>query len=80
MRDVFVRLVREDYTESLHRVDCPVELVWGDHDTEVPLVVAHRIQAALPSGGRLVVCEDTGHMTPTSVPAELRAAVERLLP
>lgn len=80
MRDVFVTLVQEDYTEALSQIACPVELVWGDDDTAVPLAVAHRIQAAIPGGAHLVVCEGAGHMTPMSVPGELRAAIERLLP
>jgi pimeloyl-ACP methyl ester carboxylesterase len=80
IRDIFVTLVSESYGEALSRVKCPVELVWGDDDPEVPLVVAHKIEAALPDGGHLVVCRGAGHMTPTSVPGELRAAIERLLP
>jgi pimeloyl-ACP methyl ester carboxylesterase len=80
MRDVFVTLVAEDYSEALSKVECPVELVWGSDDAEVPLVVADKIRAALPGGANLVVCEGAGHMTPMSVPGELRAALERLRP
>ncbi len=80
MRDIFVTLVAEDYSDAISRLKCPVELVWGDNDTEVPLVVAHKIQAAVPGGAHLVICEGAGHMTPLTVPAELRAAVARLLP
>jgi len=80
MRDIFVTLVLEDYSAPLAQVECPVELVWGDNDTVVPLTVASKIQAAIPGGAHLVVCEGAGHMTPVSVPGELRAAVERLLP
>jgi pimeloyl-ACP methyl ester carboxylesterase len=80
LRDILVTLVSEDYSEALSRVECPVELVWGETDTVAPLVVAHKIEAALPGGAHLVVCEGVGHMTPTSAPGELRAAIERLLP
>ncbi len=80
MRDVFVTLVAEDYRDVLDRVSCPVELVWGDNDSEVPVSVAHKVEAALPRGAALQICQGVGHMTPLAVPGELRAAAERLLP
>lgn len=79
MRDIFVRLVAEDYREALSQVSCPVELVWGDNDTEVPLAVARKTQEALPRNAPLTVCKGAGHMTPLTAPGELRAAAERLL-
>lgn len=79
IRDIFVTLVAEDYRDALSRVSCPVELVWGDDDPEVPLAVAHKVQAAIPAGADLVVCTGAGHMTPLTVPSEIRAAAERLL-
>jgi pimeloyl-ACP methyl ester carboxylesterase len=79
MRDVLVTLVAEEYSGVLSRVRCPVELVWGDDDTEAPLRVAEQVRAALPSGAHLVVCEGAGHMTPATAPGELRAALDRLL-
>ncbi len=77
MRDILVTLLAEDYSDALAKVSCPVELVWGDDDTAAPLAVAQRIHEALP-GSHLVVCEGAGHLTPMTVPAELRAAIERL--
>jgi pimeloyl-ACP methyl ester carboxylesterase len=77
MRDVLVRLVNERYEESLAAIACPVELVWGDDDPEVPPAVARALAAALP-GATLTFCPGAGHLTPLSVPAELRAAVERV--
>jgi pimeloyl-ACP methyl ester carboxylesterase len=37
MRDVLVRLVNERYDDALAALQCPVELVWGDDDTEAPV-------------------------------------------
>ncbi len=79
MRDILVRTLAEDYTEALAAVRCPVELVWGDDDTAAPLTVAVQAQREL-SDARLVVCQGAGHLTPLTVPGELRAAVERLRP
>jgi pimeloyl-ACP methyl ester carboxylesterase len=76
MRDVLVRLVNESYEESLAAIRCPVELVWGDDDPEVPLSVARGLAERL-AGARLTLCPGAGHLTPLSAPAELRAAVDR---
>jgi len=79
MRDILVRTLAEDYSEALAAVRCPVELVWGDDDTAAPVAVAEQAQRELPNA-RLVVCQGAGHLTPLTVPGELRAAVERLRP
>jgi len=78
MREVLVRIVNERYDEVLAAVHCPVELVWGDDDGDVPLSVAEAIRAAVPEA-RLTVCHGAGHLTPLTVPAALRAATERAL-
>ena len=79
MRDILVRTLAEDYTDVLARVRCPVELVWGDDDTAAPLAVAERAKHEL-SDAHLVVCPGAGHLTPVTVPDQLRAAIERLKP
>ncbi len=80
IRDILVKLVAEEYSEVLSKIECPVELVWSDDDREVPLAVAEKVQGALRSRAHLVVCAGAGHLTPLSVPAELRGAIERLTP
>ncbi len=78
MRDVLVRLVNERYDDALAAVRCPVELVWGDDDADVPVDSARALAAALPQA-HLTVCPGAGHLLPVTAPAELRAAVERAL-
>jgi hypothetical protein len=55
MRDVFVRLVNERYDDELAALRCPVELVWGDDDADVPIAVAAAVAGPgcrpPPSGG-----------------------------
>ena len=48
MRDVLVRLVNERYDDALAALRCPVELVWGDDDTDVPVESARALAAAIP--------------------------------
>jgi pimeloyl-ACP methyl ester carboxylesterase len=78
VRDILVRTLNEDYAEPVAGVSCPVELVWGDNDTAVPLPVAERIRDSLRNGANLVVLPGAGHMTPITAPGELRAAIARL--
>jgi pimeloyl-ACP methyl ester carboxylesterase len=78
MRPVLVRMIAEDYAESVAAVRCPVELVWGDDDDVVPLAMARTLVSTIPEA-RLTVCPGAGHFVPTAAPADLRAAVERLV-
>jgi pimeloyl-ACP methyl ester carboxylesterase len=78
LRDVLVRMVNEGYDDVLAAVRCPVELVWGDDDPEVPLEVAHAIAARVPNAVT-TVCPGAGHFVPVTAPDVLRAAVERAL-
>jgi pimeloyl-ACP methyl ester carboxylesterase len=78
MRQVLVRSVGETYEEQLAAIDCPVRLVWGDDDRDVPLTVAERA-AGLLADAQVTVCPGAGHLTPLTVPGTLRAAVDELL-
>ena len=78
MRDVLVRLVNERYDDAVSQLRCPVELVWGDDDTEAPLESARALAAAIPQA-HLTVCPGAGHLLPLTRADELRGAVERAL-
>jgi pimeloyl-ACP methyl ester carboxylesterase len=78
MRQVHVTAVAETYEDQLAAIGCPVSLVWGDDDAEVPLAVAEAAAAQL-AVAELTVCPGAGHLTPLTVPGVLRAAVERRL-
>lgn len=77
MRGVHVKVVNETYEEQLAAVTCPVELVWGDDDAEVPVAVAEAAGALLARSA-LQVVPGAGHLTPLTAPAALREAVRRL--
>ena len=74
MRAVLVRVLAEDYRSTLARLSCPVELVWGERDTAVPVEVAREALPAL-TVGRLTVLPGVDHFVPTAAPAALRAAL-----
>lgn len=79
MRQVLVRTVNETYEDQLRALRCPVELVWGDDDTEAPLAMAETAAALLDSV-RLTVCPGAGHFVPMTAPNALRQAIERHRP
>ena len=76
MRAVHVRVVNETYEAQLARVACPVELVWGDDDADVPPAVAEAAAALLPAA-TLQVVPGAGHHTPLTAPEALREAIAR---
>ena len=74
MRQVLVRVLAEQYGDDLAALACPVDLVWGADDTEVPVEVAERSDALL-STSTLQVLPGIGHLVPTEAPAALRQVV-----
>lgn len=78
MRDILVRVVNETYESELARVGCPVRMVWGAEDQEVPLDVARR-SAELLDDVRLDVVGGCGHDVPRVAPDRVRIAIEELL-
>jgi pimeloyl-ACP methyl ester carboxylesterase len=74
MRGVFVRVLAEDYAELLETIACPVQLVWGEGDTEVPVEVAVRARPLFPSA-TLLTLPGVGHLTPTEAPGAMREAI-----
>jgi pimeloyl-ACP methyl ester carboxylesterase len=74
MREVFVKLLSEQYAADLEALTIPVTLLWGADDTEVPVEVANRA-TTLISSSQLIVRPGAGHLTPTEIPTDVRAAV-----
>jgi len=77
MRSVFVKLVNEDYQDSIAKIAharVPVTLVWGEHDTEAPVSVAERVNAAIKDSVLRVV-PGAGHLLDAALSAELRSVI-----
>lgn len=75
MREVLVRVVREDYRMELNRIRCPVALVWGAADDVVPFSVASAAAAELDRIVALDAVEGAGH----DVHIEAQARVEEAI-
>jgi pimeloyl-ACP methyl ester carboxylesterase len=78
MRAVLVRAVNESYERDLRAIRCPVELVWGAGDTEVPVDVAERAAEVL-ADARVTEIPDADHFTALRSPA-LREAIAKHVP
>lgn len=74
MRAIFVKVLAEQYTADVASITCPVDLVWGENDTEVPVEVAVRAEPVFPAA-RLTTLPGVGHLVPTEAPEALRDAV-----
>jgi len=60
--------------EGYARLDVPTLLLWGRHDTVVPLSTAHRLESILPQS-ELQVLERCGHIPSEELPEESLALV-----
>lgn len=60
MRATFVKTVNQDCRGYLHRIDCPVLLIWGEKDADTPLYMAKAIKAGIRDC-ELIVFSDCGH-------------------
>ena len=69
MRPTLVRVVNEDLTPLLPKVEAPTLILWGDQDQEVPRSAMDTMAARIP-GARLVVFDGAGHFPFLDAPGE----------
>ena len=85
LRDTLVRVVNESFEDELASLHCPVVLLWGADDTDVPLEIAERAKAligtheATPPPVHLEVLAGVGHLVPTQAPEALGEAIRSLV-
>lgn len=75
MKATLVKVVNEDLTALLSKVNCPVLLIWGDMDTATPIDDARRMEQLIPDAG-LVICEGAGHYSFLEQPARAQGALK----
>ena len=63
----------------IHRVTCPVTLVWGSADRVAPVSYLERFAARLPNVVATHVVDGAGHLAEWDRPAEVAALVEAAL-
>ena len=80
LRGVLVRVVAEDYSPYLARIDVPVAFCWGARDTTVPAEVATRAAALTPHVVDVDIVDDAGHDVMFDAPAARHApAIDKVI-
>lgn len=65
--------------ERLHRVSCPVTVIWGEEDKFIPASYAERFRAALPNAAGVHIIPGAGHLADLDQPGEVASIVEAAL-
>ena len=60
LRDSFVKIVNEDLSYTLSKVEVPCLLIWGDKDDATPLWMGKMMEKEMKDAG-LVIFENEGH-------------------
>ncbi|GAA0574759.1 alpha/beta fold hydrolase [Halomonas salifodinae] len=72
----------QSYTDEiaplLARVRCPVQLLWGERDSWVPIARGRELQTRLP-GATLTPVAEAGHLVQEDAPEAIAAALEQVL-
>jgi pimeloyl-ACP methyl ester carboxylesterase len=58
----------------LHRVVCPVQIIWGREDAMLPLEYAHELKRLI-AGARLEVLSGCGHLPHLEQPKQTASAI-----
>ncbi|MFC8101995.1 alpha/beta fold hydrolase [Streptomyces sp. NPDC057363] len=69
---------RPELRRRLPGIVCPTSVVWGREDTYLRPAIATELAEAIP-GAELTMLDDTGHWVMDERPAEVTAALRRLL-
>jgi pimeloyl-ACP methyl ester carboxylesterase len=62
MKETLVKLVNEDLTDKLNKINVPTLLIWGDKDTATPLSDAKIMNKNIKDSG-LVIYENCSHFS-----------------
>ncbi len=62
MRDTFVKVISEDLTSLLPKVEAPTLLIWGDQDQDTPPVSGETMKALIPRS-EFVLLKGAGHFS-----------------
>ena len=61
MRDIFLKTVNEDQSDSIPKISCATELLYGDQDKETPTQLGQQICSLIPEAN-LTILPEMGHI------------------
>ena len=62
LRDIFVKTVNEDQTDTLAAISCPTTLIYGGKDNDTPVEVGQKLAAGIPNA-ELIICPHYDHIS-----------------
>jgi pimeloyl-ACP methyl ester carboxylesterase len=78
LRETFVKVVNEDLTDLLSKINHPTLIIWGENDLDTPLIMGVTMERLIP-GATLVVLRDAGHFSYLDQFGKFRLHVLRFL-
>ena len=78
MQETFKRIVRDDVRTDAAYISTPTLLVYGDTDTQTPLVIGQELAAAI-EGSTLRVLDGVGHFVHIDASGQVQKLVEDFL-
>jgi pimeloyl-ACP methyl ester carboxylesterase len=79
MRDVFVRVVNEDYREQLRAIAAPVGFCWGADDTAAPADIARQAAPLVSNLVTVDIVDGVGHDVHRDAPDRLAAVIDAVV-
>ncbi|MEL7109187.1 MAG: alpha/beta hydrolase [Pseudomonadota bacterium] len=62
LRDIFVKTVNEDQTDTLPSITSPTTIIYGGKDHDTPVEVGEKLAAGIPNA-QLIVCPHYDHIS-----------------
>lgn len=78
LRETFVKVVAEDLSPYLPRIQAPTLLIWGERDEDTPVADGRAMESSIPDAG-LVVLPGAGHFSYLDRPADFSRIVRHFL-
>ena len=78
VRDIFVKLVNEDYRSVMADITVPVRMVWGENDNQAPAAAGEAASKLIP-GAHFRVVPGAGHLLEGALPAAVREELLQLI-
>ena len=79
MRDVFVKIVREDLVEFARHIRVPALLIWGTRDSQTPLSDGEKIRDAIQHS-ELEVIDNATHFVHQEYPQRVASLIKQFIP
>lgn len=62
LRDIFVKTVNEDQTDTLAQIQCPTTLIYGGKDVDTPVEIGQKLAAGI-ADSHLIICPHYDHIS-----------------